>query len=283
MKTKFIAEIGSNHLNNFNRITRLIRTAKEIGCWAVKFQLFSGDQLYASEFKKQIKKMDEWQLDIALLPFIKSECQKQDIKFICTPFDLKAIDILSSYVDYFKVGSYENQWLDLIKAIAETNKPWILSAGMLSTLELLELELFIEKEITQNTPKIVLHCNSNYPAKPENCTLDRIWELKKYFSHCSIGWSDHTVEPGVIYKAIGLGARFIEFHFDLDEFFGNESEIGHVWPTSKIGKVIRNVKVGELAIKSYNTNEDEAKKWRTDPNDGLRPLIKYREELFNVS
>ena len=293
MSVKFIAEISSNHNQNIIRTLQLIEEAKHIGAWGVKFQLFKAEKLYAPEFKIQINKMKKWELPEYFISHIAYECRMHKIKFICTPFDLEAVNILQDHVDIFKIGSYELLYTDLIKAVIDTGKPWIISAGMEEFHRYLsdrELDLFIpnirkaEKlgRESNNPPCAILACNSNYPALPKNCNLGNINTLKNYF-HCLVGWSDHTVEPGIIYKAISLGAEMIEFHFDMriDRQYGFESESGHCWYPNKIEVVIDNVMVGEIAEQVNDSAETEAKKWRTDTEDGLRPLKEFRKELLN--
>ncbi len=292
--TKFIAEIGSNHNQNIIRTLQLIEEAKQIGAWGVKFQLFKAEKLYAPEFKAQIQKMKKWELPEYFIDHILYECRKQDLKFICTPFDLEAVDFLNKYVDIFKIGSYELLFIHFIKAVINTGKPWIISAGMEefhlnipnrklgSFMPNIREAIRIGKELN-NPPCAVLACNSNYPAKAENCNLRNINILKNHFYcyYSPIGWSDHTVEPGIIYKAISLGAEIIEFHFDLEDGKGFESDVGHCWKPSQIKKVIHDIEIGEIAEHLNDPNETEAKKWRTDPVDGMRPLQKYRKELLN--
>ena len=279
MTIKFIAEIGSNHNCDIVRTLKLIDEAKNIGAWGVKFQLFKAHKLYAPEFKTQIKKMKKWELPINFINHIKTQCQINNLKFICTPFDLAAVNFLKDRIDIFKIGSYELLYIDLIKAVIKTEQPWIMSTGMTMFSQIAEI---VEKELN-NPPCALLACNSNYPAKPENCNLGTISKLKNYFFRCLIGWSDHTVEPGIIYKAIALGAKMIEFHFDLEDGKGFESKIGHCWKPSQIKDVIRNIKIGEMAEQTNNTRENEARKWRTDPKDGLRPLKEFREELLKCN
>jgi len=276
MSIKFIAEIGSNHNRDIVRTLKLIGEAKKIGAWGVKFQLFRAHKLYAPEFKAQIKKMKKWELPVNFINHIKMRCQTNNLKFICTPFDLDAVDFLKNRIDIFKIGSYELLYTNLIKAVIETEQPWIMSTGMTTFSQIAEI---VEKELN-NPPCALLACNSNYPAEPENCNLGTISKLKNYFFRCLVGWSDHTVKPGVIYKAIALGAKIIEFHFDLEDGKGFESKIGHCWKPSQIKDVIHNIKIGEIAEQHNDSNETEAKKWRTDPKDGMRPLREFRKELL---
>lgn len=285
MTVKWIAEIGSNHNQNLLRIIRLIRKAKHVGCDAVKFQLFKAERLYAPEFKTRIEEMKSWELPGEFVPEIEDCCGELDIEFGCSVFDLDAVDMAGEYADWLKIGSYELLWRNLIKAVIESGKPWMLSTGMARWSQ-------VEKVISMGTamklrdynyrhhqfPIVIFHCNSNYPARPRNCDLGNIRRLKRVLN-VPIGWSDHTVEPGVIHKAVAFGAEAIEFHFDLEDGEGFESQTGHCWKPSEIKEVVYDVKVGEVAGLVSDPHEDEARKWRTDPSDGLRPLKKFREEL----
>lgn len=284
MDIKFICEVGSNHNQDMPRAIKLIKKAKEIGCWAVKFQYFKANKLYAPEFKNKINQMKKWELPESFLPEIEAYCNDLDIKFICSVFDVKSVAFVKDYVDFLKIGSYELLYHDLIGIVAQTGKPWMISAGMINILDL-AFELSVK--INLNIPKIIFHCNSNYPAKVHDCDLDQIELFRLNYNQNlidKVGWSDHTVEPGVIYKAIALGAEIIEFHMDLEDGKGFEYPIGHCWLPHQIKEVIQNVQIGEEACQPVSSDKDnEIRKWRMDPEDGMRPLKKYRGELLKNS
>ncbi len=299
MPVKWIAEIGSNHNRSWERIIKLIVMAKAIGCDAVKFQFFNPEKLYAPEFKDQINKMKKWALPYDFIPGIKIRCALENIEFGGSVFDLESLYFAEACVDWLKIGNYELLYTDLIEAVIKTRKPWMISIGMESFGHndrlpdwpndyLKNIREAISKGILSvapsNPPFAILYCNSNYPAKPENCNLRNIKRLSnlvaKNIFNIKAGWSDHTTEPGIIYKVIEMGAEVIEFHFDLGDGLGFESKIGHCWKPDKIEEVIRNVKIGELACQENDTDETEAKKWRTDPEDGMRPMKEFREELL---
>ncbi len=289
MTVKFIAEIGSNHNRDISRARSLIEMAAEIGCWGVKFQLFEAEKLYAPEFKEKIKKMKEWELPRSFIVPIAMKCKECNVKFICTPFDLEAVDYLKSTVDYFKIGSYELLWTTLIEKVAATKIPWMFSAGMTEDITLIGQTIGRGLKMG-NCPMAVLHCNSNYPAKPEHCNLSRIKDLAAFTNYPAVGWSDHTRNPELVLNAIGCGASIVEFHFDLEDRQGFESAFGHCWKPAEAKSLIERAKFLEGIggkypyhhswVYSQTTGEDEAGKWRTDPEDGLRPLKKYREELL---
>jgi sialic acid synthase SpsE len=280
MNTRFIAEIGSNHNQSLTRTKKLITEAKKIGAWAVKFQFFKADQLYHPDFKPIINKMKNWELPKKFLSEIKQECEKKNLKFGCTVFNVNDISTLvKAEPDYLKIGSYELLNADLIKAVRDTGMPWMISTG-LNGFQIAQHYLLFGK-----TPEAVFYCNSNYPAKPECCNLHLMqtdkWTMCECQSPTKFGWSDHTTEPGVIYQAVAYGAEYIEFHFDLDDMKGRESETGHCWAASKIKDVIQTVSVMEKSQKSLDTCQAQASKWRMDPEDNMRPLKRFRKGLLN--
>ena len=136
MSIKWVGEIGTNHNKSPIRITNLLNAAKEVGCDAVKFQYFKADQLYAPEFKNKISKMKKWELPYGFLPEIARQCKELDLKFGCSVFDLQGVQAIKPFVDFFKIGSYELLWTDLIQAVALTGKPWMISTGMASMQEI---------------------------------------------------------------------------------------------------------------------------------------------------
>ena len=117
------------------------------------------------------------------------------------------------------------------------------------------------------------------PTPPHECNLAAIQTLRST-SGCSVGWSDHSVNPAVLYRAIhGWGATTIEFHLDL-EGRGEEYTGGHCWLPAEINEVIETINVGMIADgngeKKPASIELADRDWRADPQDGLRPLRKVR-------
>ncbi len=273
---KFIAEIGSNHNGSLDRCYKLIDTAKDIGCWAVKFQLFD-ENLYAPQYKEQRERLRKWQLPLDYIPKIAEYCKEKDIKFGCSVFYLEAVEILKPYVDFYKIGSYEMLWLDLIKAVAEIGKPMILSTGMGTDNEIRQAVKHFDNYYDGLS---ILHCDSNYPAVPKHCNLLRMDWLKNeftwYYTFMKVGWSDHTRHPGIIYAAIAQGAEVIEFHMDLEDSQGWEYSIGHCWHPHEIKEVIDNVRIGEIASQPNEQNLEHLRQQRTDV-DGMRPMREVRE------
>src|SRR5258708_40261109 len=122
--------------------------------------------------------------------------------FCCTQFYLEAVEEMLPHVDFYKIASYELLWEDLLKECARTGKPVVLSTGMATLAEVERACAVLRnagcRELT------LLHCNSAYPTKPVDCNLAAIGTLRDAWQ-CSEGWSDHTVDEGVVYRAVHGG------------------------------------------------------------------------------
>jgi sialic acid synthase SpsE len=283
-KVSFIAEISSNHSADLVRCFQFIDKAADIGCDAVKFQLFKIDKLFAPEILMNSKKHRDrkaWELPVEFIPKLYQRCNERHIKFSCTPFYLEAVEELEPYVDFYKVASYELLWDDLLIACAKTGKPVIISTGMATVLEIKHaVELL---NISGCVDITVLHCTSSYPTPFVEANLKAIKTISDMFG-CKVGWSDHTVEPGVIHRAVhAYGASEVEFHLDLDGS-GEEYSAGHCWLPHEISTVIRDVRVAMQSdgtgIKEPVPSELSDRMWRTDPSDGLRPFKSVRKDYL---
>lgn len=279
---KFIAEVSSNHHRSLDRCIAFIDTAAKINCYGVKFQIFKLDQLFSTEILEQSEKhreREKWELPLEFLPELTSRCRRHGIKLGCTPFYLDAVDELLPYVDFFKISSYELLWHGLIEKCAMTRKPLIISTGMANISEITAVLDVVRQ--TDCDDLTLLHCVSSYPSPVGQSNLSAIKTLRA-ISTGPVGWSDHSVSPAVIYRAIhAWGADVIEFHIDLDKQ-GEEYEAGHCWLPDEISRVIFTVNEGFNADgngkKSPQESEAVDRLWRADPSDGLRPLLTIREQ-----
>ena len=276
----FISEVSSNHSQDLQRSFDFIDRSAEAGCAAVKFQLFKVDSLFspaALEAKPDLLKRKAWELPLEFLPKLAQRCHSKGVQFSCTPFYLEAVQELEPYVDFYKVASYELMWDDLLAACAQTGKPVIISTGM-ATIAEIQHAVEVLRAHACDRPTL-LHCTSAYPTPFGEANLAAIQTLREQ-TGCEIGWSDHTVEPAVIHRAISRwGATVIEFHMDLDGY-GEEYSAGHCWLPDKISDVIRDVNKAFAAdgngIKEPVPSELPDRLWRADPSDGLRPLKEIR-------
>ena len=279
----FISEVSSNHSQDIERALKFIDQSVSVGCSAVKFQLFKVEKLFSKEAlddNPETINRKKWELPLEFLPILSKHCSKRKIQFSCTPFYIEAVDELNDYVDFFKIASYELLWDDLLIACAKTKKPLILSTGM-ATMDEIEHAVTVIRE--NGCQKLtLLHCTSAYPTPHNEANLAAIETLRKKFN-CLVGWSDHTVNPGVISRAINKwGAEVIEFHMDL-EGEGDEFKSGHCWLPNQIVHVITQAKDGLSSdgdgIKNPVESEKSDRMWRADPSDGLRPLKSMRNKL----
>ncbi len=280
--TTFIAEVSSNHNRDLTRSLAFIDAAASAGCRAVKFQLFKIDQLFSPEIlerSEKHRKRKEWELPLEFVPQLANRCRETGVEFSCTPFYLDAVAELEPYVAFYKIASYELLWDDLLAACARTGKPVILSTGMATIPEIKHAVEVLRRNGCQ-IPTL-LHCTSAYPTPCGEANLATIKTLRQA-TGCPVGWSDHTLEPAVIHRAVHRwGARVIEFHLDLDGT-GDEFAAGHCWLPEQISAVISDVEKGLMAdgngIKEPVPSELPDRLWRADPSDGLRPMKEIREQ-----
>jgi len=278
----FIAEVSSNHHRDLARALDFIDAAGGAGCTAVKFQLFKIEKLFSSEVlerSEKHRKRKEWELPLEFVPKLAQRCKNIGIEFSCTPFYLDAVSELEPYVAFYKIASYELLWDNLLAACAQTGKPVILSTGMALMSEIQHAVHVLQKNGCASPT--LLHCTSAYPTPYVEANLAAIDSIRRA-TGCKVGWSDHTVEPSVIHRAIHRwGAKAVEFHLDLDGT-GEEFASGHCWLPEQIGSVIRDVQKGFEAdgngVKVPVPSEVSDRQWRADPSDGLRPMKEIRSK-----
>ena len=280
MTCLFIAEVSSNHDRDLTRAFAFIDRAAEIGCGAVKFQLFKIDQMFAPEIlalSAKHRARREWELPVSFLAPIAERCAAKNVQFMCTPFYLKAVEELLPYVSAYKIASYELMWDGLLAACAETGKPVILSTGMATITEIKHAADTLRRHGARDVT--LLHTVSAYPTPPEEANLAAMKTIADTTGF-RCGWSDHTVSPGVILRAVSKWhAPMVEFHLDLDRT-GAEYAAGHCWLPEEMAPVIAMVRAGERAdgtgFKEPLPSELPDRDWRADPSDGMRPLKHIR-------
>lgn len=286
---RFIAEISSNHNGDISRCLDLIRAARACGCWGVKFQLFRIEQLFSPEILQTSARhrlRRRWELPLHFLPDLAACAHQEGLAFGCTPFDLEAVDLLRPRVDFLKIASYELPWLDLVRRCAATGLPLMMSCGMADETEISAAVSAARKAGCEDLS--VFHCVSNYPVAPGDCNLAVLGTLRNLLAAemptAQIGWSDHSVQPQVVFRAVDhWGAEVVEFHLDLDGQ-GAEFDGGHCWLPAQVEPLIRGREYdplpesdGSAALTAVRSDSDE-RLWRADPADGLRPNLSVRQE-----
>lgn len=231
-----IAEAGLNHNGSLELAKKLVDKAKEAGCDAVKFQTFKPDSRISSKVKgsryaEQIIGMEETTFEMfqrLAMPFDEQKvlfdyARACGIDIFSTPFDAESVEFLESMgMEMYKISSMDLVNLPLIRQVAATGKPLILSTGM-STLGQIEEAVETVME-TGNRNLALLHCNSSYPATPEEMNLNVIRTLKTAFQ-IPVGLSDHTFGLFTAHTAIVLGANIVERHFTLDRMLEGPDHI----------------------------------------------------------
>ncbi|MBW0294766.1 N-acetylneuraminic acid synthase [Shewanella xiamenensis] len=279
----FIAEVSSNHHRDLQRCIEFIKTAADIGCDAVKFQLFKIEELFAPEIlskSEMHRKRKQWELPVSFLPQLKQSCDEYGIQFSCTPFYLDAVAELEPFVDFYKIASYELLWDDLLAACAKTGKPIVISAGMANFEEIDHAINVLQNAGCQDIT--LLHCVSAYPTPKADCNLAVLGRFRERYN-IKVGWSDHSVSSAVIRRAVNRWlADCIEFHIDLDKQ-GAEYAAGHCWLPEQMQLVINECREAQLLDgrpdKVLAPSEAPDRDWRADPIDGLRPLKHIRSHF----
>ena len=224
----FIAEISANHCGNFNLAKKLIKCAKKNGADAVKLQTYTADTMTIKSNKKYFKVNNGlwkgynlWDLyDKARTPLewhkkLFEFGKRNKITVFSTPFDESAVDFLEKLkCPIYKVASFEMNDNLLIKKIALTKKPMIISTGM-ANLKEIEIAYYTAKRFGAKDITL-LYCVSNYPSKNSDFNLNNIKILKKKFN-CKVGLSDHSKDNKIAIAAVAAGAEVIEKHIALDK------------------------------------------------------------------
>jgi len=223
-----IAEMSGNHNQSLERALAIVDAAAKAGAHALKLQTYTADTMTIAadtgsfriddpkslwtgrslyDLYKEAHTPWEWHAPIM------ERCRKLGAICFSTPFDESAVDFLEGLeVPCYKVASFENTDLPLIRKIAATGKPMLISTGMATAAELDETVRTARAAGCKDI--VLLKCTSTYPATPENTNILTIPHMRELFS-CQIGLSDHTMGTGVAVAAVALGATVIEKHFTL--------------------------------------------------------------------
>lgn len=228
-----IAEMSGNHNHSLERALKIVEAAAEAGAHALKLQTYTAEtmtlDIHDGDF--YIEDPDSlWQgtslyqlYQEAYTPWewhkpIFDRCKELGLIAFSTPFDESAVDFLESLdVPAYKIASFENTDLPLIRKVAATGKPVIISTGMATVAELDETVRAAREAGCRDL--VLLKCTSTYPAEPNNTNITTIPHMRDLFN-CQVGLSDHTMGVGVAVASVALGATVIEKHFTLSRADG---------------------------------------------------------------
>lgn len=265
-----IAELSANHNQDYKQAEKLIFAAKESGADAVKLQTYTPNTLTidCSNEYFQIGKGTIWEgknlyqlYGEAYTPWqwqpkLKALAEKLGLDFFSTPFDHSAVEFLEELnVSAYKIASFEVVDIPLIKRVAQTSKPIIMSTGMASLAEIEEAVLAVRDE--GNDQLALLKCTSSYPASPEEMNLKTIPHLADAFK-VPVGLSDHSLGIAVPVAAVTLGASIIEKHFTLDRSIPGPDSAFSLEP-QEFKEMVEAVRLAEKAVGtvSYDITEQE--------------------------
>ena len=225
-----IAEMSGNHNQSLERALAIVDAAADAGAHAIKLQTYTADTMTMKGAYKISDKNSLWSgrelyelYEEAYTPWdwhkpIFNHASKRGIMAFSSPFDETAVDFLESLnVPFYKIASFENTDWPLLKKVAATGKPVIMSTGVSRLADLDESVNLLRENGCREL--ILLKCTSTYPATPENTNLLTIPHLQNMFN-CIVGLSDHTMGIGASVAAVALGARVIEKHFTLSRADG---------------------------------------------------------------
>ena len=216
-RTYIIAEIGINHRGDINIAKQLIDSAVRSGVDAVKFQTYITEQRAPKGNDEVFKILKDLELPFEAFKELKEYTKQYDVDFFSTPFDKESVDYLESIgMDLYKIASFDIVNHQLLREVAKTGKPVIMSVGM-SNLNEIEEAYNILKNGTNNIA--ILHCISSYPTIEKDSNLSNIYKIQKQYD-CIIGQSDHTNDIKVPIYAAAAGAQILEKHFKIDDDFG---------------------------------------------------------------
>ncbi|MGZ9710864.1 pseudaminic acid synthase [Glaciimonas sp. GNP009] len=228
-----IAEMSGNHNQSLERALEIVEAAAKTGAHALKIQTYTPDTMTLDLDEREFHISDPKSLwagtslyklyGEAYTPWewhkpIFDRARELGMIPFSTPFDASSVDFLETLdVAVYKIASFENTDLPLIRRVAATGKPMIISTGMATAAEIDETVRAAREAGCKDL--VLLKCTSTYPATPENTNILSIPHMRELFG-CEVGLSDHTMGVGVSIASVALGASVIEKHFTLSRADG---------------------------------------------------------------
>lgn len=272
-KVFIIAEAGVNHNGDLDLAKKMVDVAKDCEVDAIKFQTFNSKKVtsrYApkAEYQEQTTSQEESQLEMLRKLELDENghqelfnyCQKKNIIYLSSPFDLDSIDLLNNFgLEIFKIPSGEITNLPYLRKLGKLNKKIIMSTGMAKLGEIETAIEIIVKEGTDRDKISVLQCNTEYPTPYSDVNLNAMLSIGQALK-LEIGYSDHTNGIEIPIAAAALGAKIIEKHFTLDKKMNGPDHKASLDPIElrAMVKAIRNVEAAlGNGIKTPSSSEEK--------------------------
>ena len=266
-----IAELSGNHNGSLERALEIVSAAAEAGTHAIKLQTYTAESITLDVPDGDFFISDEKSLwagkslhDLYKLAYTPWEWHEPIMRhanalgLICfsTPFDESAVDFLENLnVPAYKIASFENVHLPLIRKVAATGKPLLISTGMANIGELYDAVTAARGAGCKDL--VLLKCTSSYPATPENSNILTVPHMRELFK-CEVGLSDHTMGVAVAVAAVAHGATVIEKHFTLSRADGGVDSTFSLEPEEMRALVIETERAWQsLGRVDYGPNEVE--------------------------
>lgn len=261
--TLIIAEAGVNHNGDLATAYELIDIAAEAGADAVKFQTFNPEDLVTSiapMASYQASNLGKRRSQLDMLKGLRLQkddhyrllehCQRREIQFLSTPFDLRSIAFLQTMnLPMVKVPSGELTNLPYLRRIAKMGTPVVLSTGMASLEEVAEgLNVLVDGKVPPSDIS-VLHCTTQYPTPVSDVNLRVIATLKQTFPKIRVGYSDHTLGIVIPIAAVACGAQVIEKHYTLSRSMEGPDHAASLEP-NELKAMVEGIRDVEIAMGS---------------------------------
>ena len=277
-----IAEMSGNHNQSLDRALEIVEAAARSGAHALKIQTYTADTMTLDLSEGAFRIDDPGSLwagktlhalyDEAHTPWewhepIFERCRELGLIGFSTPFDASAVDFLESCnVPWYKIASFENTDIPLLRKVAATGKPVVMSTGMASIAELDESVRALREGGCSDI--VLLKCTSTYPASPDCSNVRTIPHLRELFG-CEVGLSDHTHGVGAAVAAIALGATVVEKHFTLARADGGIDSAFSLEP-AEMAQLVIECERAWLALGEI----------RYGPTDPEKASLAYRRSLY---
>lgn len=273
--TFIVAEMSANHCQSYDTAIEIIRAAKYSGADAIKIQTLKPEKITINHKSDIFKiKGTQWEnkylydiYDKVSIPYewhfdLQKEAQKNGLIFFSSPFSVDDVDFLESLnVPVYKIASCELVDHILLKRIAQTKKPVIMSTGMANMIEIMEAVDVLKKNGTSDI--CLLKCTSAYPAKYEDANLKTLQHMASIFD-CLVGLSDHSLSNEVPITSVALGGCVIEKHLKLKQYTNSLDDNFSLSP-NEFKNMVDSIRITEKCmgtIKYSSSSENDVKKLR---------------------